>query len=77
MPGTHQHSLLEGNRQQSPFNLYLLGCTLSAALGGLLFGFDTAVISGTIDALRTNFALSDNLLGFTVASALIGISSAR
>jgi MFS transporter, SP family, xylose:H+ symportor len=55
-----------------PFNLYLLGCTLVAALGGLLFGFDTAVISGTTDALRVRFALTDNLLGFTVASALIG-----
>jgi sugar porter (SP) family MFS transporter len=51
---------------------YLVGCALVAALGGLLFGFDTAVISGTIDALRAKFALSDNLLGFTVASALIG-----
>ncbi|MFN8007880.1 MAG: sugar porter family MFS transporter [Terriglobia bacterium] len=54
------------------FNLYLLACTLVAALGGLLFGFDTAVISGTTDALREKFALSDNLLGFTVASALMG-----
>ena len=55
-----------------PFNLYLLGCTLVAALGGLLFGFDTAVISGTTDALRARFVLTDGLLGFTVASALIG-----
>jgi len=55
-----------------PLNPYLLGCALVAALGGLLFGFDTAVISGTTDALRAKFALSDNLLGFTVASALIG-----
>jgi len=54
------------------FNFYLLGCALVAALGGLLFGFDTAVISGTTDALRANFSLGDNLLGFTVASALIG-----
>jgi MFS transporter, SP family, xylose:H+ symportor len=54
------------------FNLYLLGCALVAALGGLLFGFDTAVISGTTDALRAKFSLTDNLLGFTVASALIG-----
>ena len=51
---------------------YLLGYTLIAALGGLLFGFDTAVISGTTDWLRTQFALSDFMLGFTVASALIG-----
>ena len=43
-----------------------------AALGSLLFGFDTAVISGTTEALRQVFGLSDNLLGFTVSSALLG-----
>jgi sugar porter (SP) family MFS transporter len=43
-----------------------------AALGGLLFGLDTAVISGTTSALQARFALSDPQLGFTVASALIG-----
>jgi sugar porter (SP) family MFS transporter len=43
-----------------------------AALGGFLFGFDTAVISGATDALRLRFALGSNELGFTVASALIG-----
>ena len=43
-----------------------------AALGSLLFGFDTAVISGTTDALRSVFALNDNLLGLTVSSALFG-----
>jgi len=43
-----------------------------AALGGLLFGFDTAVISGTTQALQARFSLSDAMLGFTVASALIG-----
>ena len=35
-----------------------------AALGGLLFGFDTAVISGTTDCLRAVYGLSNNLLGF-------------
>jgi len=53
-------------------NLYLLGSALIAALGGLLFGFDTAVISGTTDWLKSEFALTDFTLGFTVASALIG-----
>ena len=43
-----------------------------AALGSLLFGFDTAVISGATGALRHAFTLDDNLLGFTVSSALIG-----
>lgn len=58
--------------QTRRLNPYLLGCSLVAALGGLLFGFDTAVISGTTDALREVYGLDDNLLGFTVASALIG-----
>jgi sugar porter (SP) family MFS transporter len=43
-----------------------------AALGSFLFGFDTAVISGATESLRQIFSLSDNLLGFTVSSALIG-----
>ena len=43
-----------------------------AALGGLLFGFDTAVISGTTEALKTAFGLDSFWLGFTVAVALIG-----
>ena len=54
------------------FNRYLLGSTLVAAMGGFLFGFDTAVISGTTDALRHVFHLTSGQLGFTVASALIG-----
>jgi MFS transporter, SP family, xylose:H+ symportor len=53
-------------------NRQILGNTLIAALGGLLFGFDTAVISGTTDALQRVFNLSSFGLGFTVAAALIG-----
>ena len=45
---------------------------MNAFSGGLLFGFDTAVISGTTAALQTVFGLSGFWLGFTVASALIG-----
>src|SRR5205814_5188543 len=46
--------------------------TIVAALGGLLFGFDTAVIAGTTRALTTTYGLSPGALGFTVASALWG-----
>src|SRR5580704_3411075 len=53
-------------------NLYLLRNTLVAALGGLLFGFDTAVISGTTRALSQTFALTPGSLGFAVSSALWG-----
>jgi len=57
---------------QPPFSPYLLWSSLVAALGGLLFGFDTAVISGTTDALTKVYSLSSGGLGFTVASALLG-----
>jgi len=50
----------------------LMRSALVAGLGGLLFGFDTAVISGTTEWLKATFVLTDFLLGFTVASALIG-----
>jgi SP family arabinose:H+ symporter-like MFS transporter len=41
-------------------------------MGGLLFGFDTAVISGTTGGLTQAYGLSPTLLGVTVASALWG-----
>jgi len=53
-------------------NTFVLKSALVAALGGFLFGFDTAVISGTTDTLQSLFGLTDTALGFTVASALIG-----
>jgi len=53
-------------------NAYLVKSTVVAALGGLLFGFDTAVISGTTSALTLAYQLSPALLGVTVASALWG-----
>ena len=43
-----------------------------AAIGGLLFGFDTAVINGTVTAMQSDFAMGDGLTGFVVSSALLG-----
>ena len=60
------------NSSVNNMNATLLRCSIIAALGGLLFGFDTAVISGTTDHLREVFDLEGFGLGFTVASALIG-----
>jgi sugar porter (SP) family MFS transporter len=51
---------------------YLVRSTIVAALGGLLFGFDTAVIAGTTRDLTATFQLSPWSLGLTVASALWG-----
>ncbi|MBV9406124.1 MAG: MFS transporter, partial [Acidobacteriaceae bacterium] len=53
-------------------NSYLLRSAIVAALGGLLFGFDTAVIAGTTGALTNRYALSPGMLGVTVSSALWG-----
>jgi len=46
--------------------------TVVAALGGLLFGFDTVVISGTTSGLTSAYSLSPVLKGFTVSAALWG-----
>src|SRR6187200_1370027 len=43
-----------------------------AALGGFLFGYDTAVVNGTIGALERHFRADPGRLGFAVASALLG-----
>jgi SP family arabinose:H+ symporter-like MFS transporter len=53
-------------------NSYLLRSTVVAALGGLLFGFDTAVIAGTTQALTEVYGLTHFTLGVTVSSALVG-----
>lgn len=60
--------------------LYVFRITLVATLGGLLFGYDTAVVSGTVDSISRVFiepqhlseTAANSLLGFCIASALIG-----
>jgi len=51
---------------------FLLLITSVAALGGLLFGYDTAVISGAIGLLQTHFALTATQTGWAASSALAG-----
>jgi SP family arabinose:H+ symporter-like MFS transporter len=51
---------------------YVLIISTIAALGGLLYGFDTAVISGTIPFIRPYFDLNDIGLGWAVSSLLVG-----
>ena len=53
-------------------NSYLLKCAVVGALGGLLFGFDTAVIAGTTHALTLEYNLTPATLGLTVSIALWG-----
>lgn len=43
-----------------------------AALGGFLFGFDSSVINGGVQAIKEEFGANDALIGFVVSTALIG-----
>ncbi|MDO3644446.1 sugar porter family MFS transporter [Mucilaginibacter sp. L3T2-6] len=53
-------------------NIYLYLVCLVAALGGFLFGFDTAVISGTVSLVKHDFNLNANYEGWFVSCALLG-----
>ena len=63
-----------------PMRTYLYLITITATLGGLLFGYDTAVISGTVESLQTFFVdpyglsetAANSRLGLIVSAALIG-----
>ena len=66
------------NQQNTGSRSYLISIVMVAVLGGLLFGYDTAVISGAEKGLQAffmganDFTYSDGMHGFTSASALIG-----
>jgi len=55
-----------------PNTSYVILIAGAAALGGFLFGFDTAVINGVVAALQNTFNISSAMTGFAVSSALLG-----
>lgn len=59
-------------KQNLKVPFYVVRISLIAALGGFLFGFETAVISGAEKTIQQLWGLSSGMLGFTVASSLIG-----
>ncbi|PZN33777.1 MAG: D-xylose transporter XylE [Proteobacteria bacterium] len=72
---------MQNQRSDGGHNLALIhGLTLVAALGGLLFGYDTAVISGAVGAIDANYidprglpeTTAASLSGWTISSALLG-----
>ena len=63
---------MDTNNQISGSVSFVLCVTLVAALGGLLFGYDTAVISGAIGFLQSHFELTPAMKGWTASSALVG-----
>src|SRR3954465_10531104 len=50
----------------------VIALAIAGALGGFLFGFDSSVINGALDAIKADFALDAALTGFAVAVALLG-----
>jgi MFS transporter, SP family, sugar:H+ symporter len=54
---------------------YVVAISAVAALGGFLFGFDSGVINGTVDALNRSFHTSNFGSGFNVASILLGCAA--
>ena len=60
------------SEKSSGSKLYLFSVTAVAILGGLLFGYDTAVISGAERALQQHLGLTPFWHGITASSALIG-----
>jgi SP family arabinose:H+ symporter-like MFS transporter len=69
IPGGQTATRPSGNIR---LNALLVRSIAVGALGGLLFGFDTAVIAGTTQQLSLVFSLSAKELGFTVSIALLG-----
>ena len=66
------------NHPQNGSKVYLFSIVLVAVLGGLLFGYDTAVISGAEKGLQAfflgakDFVYTDTIHGITSSSALLG-----
>ena len=63
-------SATDGLGQHATLRVILISA--AAALGGFLFGFDTAVINGAVDAIRAHFGLNAGEIGITVSCALLG-----
>ena len=59
-------------KQSGTRTSYIVFLSVVAALGGILFGYDTAVISGTTSDVATRFSLDDISKGWYVGCALVG-----
>ena len=60
------------NNKPNTLSKYVIIISVIAAIGGLLFGYDTAVIAGAIGSIQTIFDLSPALTGWAASSAIWG-----
>src|SRR5690606_36729891 len=58
--------------QAPPSRRPVVTVAIAAALGGFLFGYDTAVINGAVDAVQGEFRLAHAVIGLVVTSASLG-----
>jgi sugar porter (SP) family MFS transporter len=72
MSETHETG---GATQGSEHHGRVVMLSVAAALGGFLFGFDSSVINGAVDAVEGQFSLSKFVTGFVVAIALLGCAA--
>ncbi|MRG61665.1 sugar porter family MFS transporter [Agromyces sp. CFH 90414] len=56
-------------------NAKVIALAAAGAVGGFLFGFDSSVVNGAVDAIQAQFDLSATLTGIAVASALLGCAA--
>ncbi|XP_030463018.1 inositol transporter 1 [Syzygium oleosum] len=83
MPGSSGYLNLYPERKMSYFsNLYVLGLTVTAGIGGLLFGYDTGVISGALlyikddfEAVKESSFLQETIVSMALVGAMIGAAS--
>ena len=61
--------------EDSTPSAYVISICVVATIGGLLFGFDSGVINGTVDGLQTAFDSDSVGTGFNVASMLLGCAA--
>jgi MFS transporter, SP family, sugar:H+ symporter len=72
MSGTRQRDSRTDAPDSGRLRRKVTGLAVAGALGGFLFGFDSSVVNGAVDAIGKDFKLSATLQGFAVAIALLG-----
>ena len=72
-PAPEVESIFEGDEGGSTTGVIRIASV--AALGGLLFGYETAVINGAVEAIRDDFNVGAGPLGLAVSAALIGAAA--
>ncbi|KAG6667450.1 inositol transporter 1 [Carya illinoinensis] len=83
LPGSSGYLDLYPERKMSYFkNLYVLGLTVTAGIGGLLFGYDTGVISGALlyikddfEAVKESSFLQETIVSMALVGAIIGAAA--